>query len=217
MLEEELKNIWNKSSQTENICIDTSLLINELNAKVSRIQKVIKIRDIREISASIIGILIFIYFLYEIPFPITKLACVLSIIWFGYVIFKLRKSKIQHITGYLDLSVKGQLEYQGEAIQHQTDLLNSAAYWYAIPPFIINSIFLFGLGNPADYNWINSLAENMLPLTINSKIITVIGLIFFYAFIIWINKKAVTKDLKPILEKIKIIEAQLEADKKCMN
>ena len=93
MLEQELKNIWNNSSKTEHISIETSLLVSELNAKMSRIQKVIKKRDIREISASVIGILIFIYLFYEIPFPINKLACIMSIIWFAYVILKLRKSK----------------------------------------------------------------------------------------------------------------------------
>ncbi len=210
MLEQKLKEIWKNSSQKEHISIETSQLIKELNTKMSSIQKVIKIRDIREISASAIGMLIFIYLLYEIPFPITRLACSLSIVWFAYVIFKLRKSKTQHITSHLDLSMKDQLADQEAAIQHQADLLDSIAYWYAIPPFIINCIFLLGLGNPADYNWTNSLAGSILPLTVNLKIITIIGLAFFYAFIIWINKRAARKEIKPILKNIAIIQQQLD-------
>jgi len=210
MLEQKLKEIWKNSSQKKHISIETSQLIKELNAKMSSIQKVIRIRDIREISASAIGMLIFIYLLYEIPFPITKLACSLSIVWFAYVIFKLRKSKTQHITSHLDLSMKDQLADQEAAIQHQADLLDSIAYWYAIPPFIINCIFLLGLGNPADYNWTNSLAGSILPLTVNLKIVTIIGLAFFYAFIIWINKRATRKDIKPILKNIAIIQQQLD-------
>ncbi len=217
MLEQELKNIWNNSSQTEHISIETSQLIKELNAKMRSIQKVIRIRDIREITASMIGMLFFMYLLYEIPFPITRLACSLSIVWFAYVIFKLRKSKTQHITSHMDLSVKGQLADQEVALQHQADLLDSIVYWYAIPPFIINCVFLLGLGNPADYNWTNSLAGSILPLTVNLKIVTIIGLAFFYAFIIWINKRAAAKDVKPILEKVKIIQAELEADKRNIN
>ena len=213
MLEQELKNIWNNSSQTEQISIETSLLIEELNAKMDRIQKVVRKRDIREISASVIGILIFAFLFYEIPFPITKLACAMSIIWFASVILKFRKSKTQNITSHLDLSVKGQLSHQEDAMQHQADLLNSVAYWYAIPPFIINCVFLFGLGDPADYNWTNSLAESILPLKVYLKTLTIIGLAFFYAFIIWINKRAATKVFKPILAKINIIQTQLEADK----
>jgi hypothetical protein len=209
MLEQELKNIWNNSSQAEHISIETSQLVKELNGKMNRIQKVIKKRDIREISASVFGMIFFMYLLYEIPFPVTKLACAMSIIWFAYVILKFRKSQKNHIISQLDLSVKGQLEHQKNAMQHQADLLNYAAYWGAITPFIINCVFLFGLGNPSDYNWTNSLSEMFLPLTFNFKIITIIGLAFFYGFIIWLNKRAADKDLKPILEKIKTIQSQL--------
>lgn len=214
MLDQELKNIWNNSSQTEQITIETAQLIKELNAKMSSIQKVIRIRDRREIASSVIGIIIFSYLLYEIPFPITKVSCAMSIIWFVYVILTFKKSKSQHITSQLDLSVKGQLAHQRDAMQHQADLLNSVAYWYAIPPFIINCIFLFGLGNPADYDWTNSLTESILPLTANLKIGTIIGLAFFYGFIIWINKRAVTKNINPIIGKLELVKHQLEMDKK---
>ncbi|MFT5764361.1 MAG: hypothetical protein ACI8X3_001792 [Saprospiraceae bacterium] len=210
MLEQELKDIWKNSSRTAHITIETAQLVKELNGKMSSIQKVIRIRDIREISASVIGILIFMYFLYEIPFPITKLACAMSIIWFAYVILKLRKAKPQGITNRLDLSVKGQLAHQAEAMQHQADLLNSAAYWYAIPPFIINCVFLFGLGNSADYNWSNSLTESVLPLTVHLKIVTIIGLAFFYAFIIWINKQAAKNQIQPLIKEIELVQHQLE-------
>lgn len=209
MLEQEIKNIWNNSSQTEHISIETSQLVKELNVKMSRIQNVIKKRDIREISASVIGMLIFMYLLYEIPFPITKLACVMSIIWFAFIIIKFRKSKTQNIKSQLDLSIKGQLSHQKHAMQYQADLLNSVAYWYAIPPFIINCVFLYGLGNPADYNWTNNLAEMFLPLTLSLKTVTIIGLAFFYGFIIWLSKRAADKELKPLLKKIETIQSQL--------
>ena len=209
MLEQEIKNIWNNSSQTEHISIETSQLVKELNVKMSRIQNVIKKRDIREISASVIGMLIFMYLLYEIPFPITKLACVMSIIWFAFIIIKFRKSKTQNIKSQLDLSIKGQLSHQKDAMQYQADLLNSVAYWYAIPPFIINCVFLYGLGNPADYNWTNNLAEMFLPLTLSLKTVTIIGLAFFYGFIIWLSKRAADKELNPLLKKIETIRAQL--------
>lgn len=209
MLEQEIKNIWNNSSQTEHISIETSQLVKELNVKMSRIQNVIKKRDIREISASVIGMLIFMYLLYEIPFPITKLACVMSIIWFAFIIIKFRKSKTQNIKSQLDLSIKGQLSHQKDAMQYQADLLNSVAYWYAIPPFIINCVFLYGLGNPADYNWTNNLAEMFLPLTLSLKTVTIIGLAFFYGFIIWLSKRAADKELNPLLKKIETIQAQL--------
>ena len=184
-------------------------LIIELSSKVNNMQRTIRIRDIREISASVIGIIIFSYLLYEIPFPITKIACASSIIWFVFVIYKFRKSRKQNTTNDLSLSITDQLAHQEVAMQQQAVLLVSSAYWYAIPPFIINFIFIVGLENPIDYHWTNSLAENLLPLTINFKIVMLIGLALLYAFIIWINKRVVTKNINPLLKSIKTMQQQL--------
>jgi hypothetical protein len=212
MLEQELKDIWNNSSRTAKISIETNQLVEELNSQVSSIQKNIRNRDVREISASVIGILIFSYLLYEIPFPITKLACSFSIIWFVLVIIKSRKSKAQNAITNFSLSMTEQLAHQEITMQQQAKFLNSAAYWYSIPSFVINIIFILGLENPADYNWTNSIANSVLPLTVNFKIITLIGLAFFYGFTIWINKRGANRVVKPLLENIKIIQQQLKTE-----
>jgi uncharacterized protein YoxC len=209
MLEQELKDIWNNSSQTAQISIETNQLLEELNAKVSSIQKKIRIRDIREISASVIGILIFGYLLYEIPFPVTKVACGLAIAWFVFVILKFRKSKTQNTKTDFSLSLTEQLNNQKTMMVEQANLLDSALYWYAIPPFIMNFIFILGLENPTDYNWTNSIAESLLPLTSNLKIITLIGLALFYVFTFWVNKKALNKDIRPVIKSIEKMQQQI--------
>jgi hypothetical protein len=210
MLEQEIKDIWSNSSRTAKISIDTNQLVEELNTKVDTIQKKIRIRDNTEIYASVIGILIFGYLSYEIPFPITKAASVLSIIWFVFVIFKFRKSKIQNTKSNLHLSLTEQLEQQKVTMKLQLDLLDSATYWYTIPPFIINLIFIFGLENPSDYNWTNSIAENILPLSMNLKIGTIIGLAMFYALTFWLNKRAIIREIKPLLNNIETVEQQIK-------
>ncbi len=210
MLEQELKDIWNNASQTAKISIETNQLVEELNNKVSRIQKKIRIRDIREMSASAIGILLFDYLLYEIPFPITKVACGLAIAWFVFVILKFKKSKTQNIKTDFSLSLTEQLNNQKTMMAQQANLLDTALYWYAIPPFIMNFIFILGLENPADYNWTNSIAAKILPLSSNLKIITLTGLALFYAFTFWVNKRALTKDVKPIIESIETMQQQIK-------
>lgn len=210
MLEQELKDIWNNASKTAQISIETNQLVEELNAKVSNLQKKIRTRDVREISASVIGILLFSYLLYEIPFPITKVACGLAIAWFVFVILKFRKSKIQNIKTDFSLSLTEQLKNQKTMMVQQAKLLDSALYWYAIPPFIMNFIFILGLENPTDYNWTNSVAESLLPLSSNLKLITLIGLALFYAFTFWINKRALTEDVKPIIESIEKMQQQIK-------
>jgi len=202
MLEQELKDIWNNSSKTAKISIETNQLIEELNKRVYDLQKKLRVRDRREILASVIGIIIFGYLLYEVPFFITKLACVLSIIWFLFVIFKFRESKRQNVKTDLSLTIAEQLEHQKGFMQWQANLLDSIAYWYTIPPYIINFVFIVGLGDPSEYNWTNRIAESVLPLSTNIKIGTLIGLTFFYAFIIWINKRAVVKEINPLLKSL---------------
>lgn len=97
-------------------------------------------------------------------------------------------------------------------MQQQAKLLNSAVYWYSTPSFITNIIFILGLENPVDYSWSNTIAESLLPLTINAKIMTIMGLAIFYAFTAWINKRAVTRVIKPLLNSIKTMQQQLKKE-----
>ncbi len=209
MLEKELKNIWKNSSKTAHISIETDVLAQEFDTKMTSIQKKIRNRDVREISASVIGILIFSFLAYEIPFPITKASCFLSILWFVYVIYKFRKSNQQNTPEKLSVPLTAQLANKKQLLQQQVKLLNSAAYWYAGSSFITNFIFIIGLKNPVDYNWTNQLAATLLPLTTPTKIGTLIGLFFMYALIAWANKRAVKKELQPLLKNIVVIQEQL--------
>jgi Ca2+/Na+ antiporter len=209
MLEQELKNIWKNSSKTAQISIETDRLVKEFDTKMTNIQKKIRKRDVREISASVFGILIFSFFAYEIPFPITKFSCFLSILWFVYVIYKFRKSNQQNTSENLSLPLKQQLAHKKQLMHHQQKLLDSAGYWYAGPSFITNFIFIIGLRNPADYNWTNQIAESLLPLTVNAKAGTIIGLGIFYLLVIWVHKIAAKRDVQPILKNIEVIQQQL--------
>lgn len=210
MLEQELKNIWKNSSKTAQISIETDRLVKEFDTKMTNIQKTLRKRDVREISASVFGILIYSFFAYEIPFPITKFSCFLSILWFVYVIYKFRKSNPQNSSETLALPLQEQLAHKKQLLEQQLKLLNSAGYWYAGPSYVTNLIFIIGLKNPADYNWTNPLAENLLPLTVNAKVGTIIGLGIFYLLIIWVFKIAAKKDVQPILKNLEVIQQQIE-------
>lgn len=210
MLEQELKNIWKNSSKTARISIETDRLVQEFDTKMTTIQKNIRKRDVREISASVFGILLFSFLAYEIPFPITKFSCFLSILWFAFVIYKFRKSNQQNSSEKLSLPLKEQLTHKKQLLQQQLKLLNSAAYWYAAPSLITNFIFIIGLRNPADYNWTNQIAESLLPLSVNAKAGTLIGLGIFYLLVVWVHKIAAKKDVHPILKSIEAIQQQIK-------
>ena len=209
MVEQELINIWKNASKSAQINIETNQLIHEFDLKLTDIQKKIRKRDLREISASIIGIIIFSYLAYEIPFPVTKISCFLSISWFVFVIYKFKKSKKQNTAEKLSISLKEQLENKKELLQQQVKLLNSAAYWYAGFSFITNIIFIIGLEDPTDHKWSNLLANNVLPLSNNVKLTTIFGLSLFYLFVAYINRRAANKELQPIINNIENIQNQL--------
>ena len=211
MLEQELKEIWKNSAQVEKVKFETSRLMIDLNTKMDRIEKDIRKRDRREISASVLGILMFGYFAFAIPFIITKVASVLGMIWFVYVIYKLRNVKKHKLPINLSLSFREQLENQKNYMLQEAKLLDTVLYWYVLPPFVINVIFIMGLGEPIDLGWTHKLTE-VLPFTLKSKLTVLAFIAVFYAFIVWLNKRAVKKEFNPFIEKINHVLEQLKND-----
>ncbi len=202
MLEKDLKDIWSKSTQNARISIATNQLQGELQLRLEKIKKKIKFRDIREIAASVFGIVFCSFLAFEIPFLVCRLACLLSVIWFIYVIFKFRLSRKQNRDLDLSLPLAEQLKQQLLFMREQENLLDSGTYWYAIPPFIINIVFIIGLGDPLDYAWSNSVAVVFLPLSYIYKLLLILGLSLFYGFIIWMNKRVLSTEIEPLLESL---------------
>lgn len=212
MFEQELRDIWKNSSEAEKIKFDLSQLILDLNKKMNQVEKNIQKRDRREIIASIIGILIASYLAYEVPFPISKLACLLSIGWFVYVIYKLRTSKKKTIPLDVTLPFRKQLENQKTNMQQQAQLLDTVLYWYVLPPFIVNVLFIMGWGDPAAIGWDHFLADIFRVMTLAAKLRTLAILALFYGLILWINKQAVKTKLKPIIQDLDQLIQKLDSE-----
>ena len=201
MLEEELKNIWKNSHKIDQIKFETSRLIIELDHRLKTLNKSIKNRDRREIIASILGMFVFGYFLYEVPFITSKIASGIAILWFGYVIYRLKKVQQFNKPIAYTRSFHEQLNHQKKHLLKQIDLLNNVLYWYVLPPFIMNLIFLFGLKPPETVNWTGFLSEH-IPYNTTEKLMF-IGFNFLISIgIVWLNKRAVSKTLKPAVDEI---------------
>ena len=211
MLEQELKDIWKNSSQVDKIKFDLSRLMIDLNRKLNEIERNIRSRDRRESGAAIVGVLIFAYFGYVIPFPITKIACILAIAWSVYVIYKLKSVQKYKRPVDISLSFREQLENQRIHISQQVKLLNSVLYWYVLPPFIMNIIFIMGLGDPQEYDWAPRLVH-LIPVTLKAKLSMLGFIAAFNVFIVWLNKYTVRKTLKPLIKDIERVQHQLETE-----
>lgn len=211
MLEQELKDIWKNSAKAEQIKFEMSRLMIDMESKMKRVERAIRIRDLSEISASIVGIPLFTYFAYEVPFVWAKVGAVLSVVWFVYVIFKFRHSKKQGKAVNLASSFREQLIHHRAHLYHQAQLLNTVLYWYVLPPFIANLIFIAGIGNSETYHW-QPLLIKLVPVTLAMKLTYIIGLSVFYAFTVWINKRAVKRNINPAIEELEQVIAQLDKE-----
>jgi hypothetical protein len=208
MLEEELKEIWRGSSRADQVKFDLSKLLIELNATMKQVEKNIRARDRRETVASLIGIPIFGYFAYAIPFPVTKIACILAIAIFCYIIYKLRSVRKQMPVPNMSLSFREQLAHQKEYMIKQKKLLDQVLYWYVLPPYLMNIVFIFGLGDPEAYNWSSNLIA-YLPIAFIEKIRIIIFLTIFYGWIVWLNRRAARKAFPPVIAEIERVQQQL--------
>jgi hypothetical protein len=212
MLEQELKNIWRNSSKTERIKFETSRLMIDLKNKINRMEKSIRNRDRVEITTAILMIPVFGYFAYEIPFVITKVGCILTMIWFGYLIYKLKDVKKHKLPINLALSFCEQLANQKAYLIQEARLIDNVFYWYLLPPFVAHVIVILGLGYPVEYGWSNIIANEILPIPLMNKIVYLIFVAVLYAGILWLNKRAVKKDIKPVIKEIERVQQQLESE-----
>jgi hypothetical protein len=209
MLEQELKEIWKHSSDVDKIKFETSRLMIDMESTMKKMSKAIVRRDNREIGASIAGIIGFSYFAYEIPFPITKFAAMFGVLWFFYVIYKFKKTQKKKVPIDASLTFVEQLEHQKAYMIVQAQLLNSVLYWYVLPPLIMNYIFIYGLGNPVDYQWTGPLSF-FFPISINLKIAMLAGNTFFSGLIVWLNTHTCKKQIYPVIQEIEQVLFQLK-------
>lgn len=205
MAEQDLNHIWQNSSSEERIEINYSQLIDQMKTKMDLISKEIKNRDRREIAASLVGIAAYSWIGWQIPFIWSKIACILLICWFVFIIFRLKKQRKNEHATPID-SISSQLEQRKKYFQDQAKMLNSVFWWYVLPPITINIMLFFGVGNPTEWD---SFFARFLPNNIVEKVIIVCLLLAFGYYIVRLNKKAVKKELEPLISEIEETQRQL--------
>jgi len=212
MIEQELKEIWRSSSQAARIKFEQSRLLIALEGKMTRMEKTIRKRDLVETTTALLMIPVFGYFAYEIPFMVSKIGCILSMIWFGYVIFKLRDVKKHKLPVDLSLSFREQLENQKAYFLQEAKLIDDVFYWYLLPPFVAHAIVILGLGDPTRYGWSNPMVNEILPISLTYKVAYLAFAAVLYAGILWINKRTVRNVYQPLIKEIEKVQQQLQSE-----
>ena len=195
MLEQELKEIWKDSSETEKIKFDLSKLMIELNGKIKRVLKeLFRRRNIGELITAVISIPIFGCIAYLIPFPITKIGVVLAMIGFIWGMFERRNHRKQKAPINLILSFQEQLGNQKKNMHREVKRYDTVLYWFLIPSFIPYAISIIGLGDPTEYGLSNTILNQLLPMPFiyKNRFFSFFAVVIFVA-IFRAHKRAVRK------------------------
>ncbi len=208
MREQEVKNIWNKSGENDMINFDLGELIRDLKNNQKKFESKIRKRDRNETLGALGAIFFFAYIGYEFPFPSSKVAAIIGIIWGIYVIFRLRQARGKTSLDEFTEPMEQQLAGYKLKLEKQKKLLNTVWYWYVLPPFLSHVVLFLGMGNPIDYDWTPTLLSP--PYPIGEKLLILGLLAAFYAYIVVLNLKAVRKKINPAILEVEQMQRQLD-------
>ena len=210
MLEQELKEIWRNSSETERIKFDLSKLMIELNDKINKFERAFRRRDREELITAAISIPIFGCIAYLIPFPITKVGVILAMIGFIWGVYERRNHRKRQAPINPILSFREQLEHQKNNMHREVKRYHTVLYWFLIPGFIPYAISILGLDDPREYGWSNTILNQLLPMPFIYKIGYLVFAAVIFIAIYWVHKRIIRKQFIPLIEDIDKVMHQLE-------
>ena len=195
MIEEELIKIWQSSPNRERVKFEKSRLMIDVQSSMERLHRGIKYRDLMEQLGVIVVSPVFAYYAYVIPYPLTKVASVLTILWGIYVIIRLRNAK-KNKPGAFTETYLDYLRKTREYLTIQKTMIDNVIYWYILPAWAILTLFVSGaIGEPGKLTWI---------------IETEVLIIFVSVGTYYLNKRAVKKQFVPRIAKVEDLIKVLE-------
>ncbi len=206
MEEQELKNIWMRSSVKEEISIDNNKLISKFKSKMEHREAIVRRRDLKEYIGAIITIPYFIYVIIQRPFSISSLGALLVIMSMIYFVFRLYNNRKSKFTHNLFLPIKEQLLQQRTFMVRQAKLLRTV-HWMFIPISISLVVFLWGnrLESP--------VSEFILTKKLIAKMIITAFMLIYFIYIIRMNKRAAKVNWEPLIKDIDTIITNLDKEK----
>jgi hypothetical protein len=188
---DDLKANWKTAIESDNSTQDLSPVIELLVKETSKVDKSIKRRDRLEISIALLLIPVWSWKLFYSASLVQTTGLWIAIVACLYIPYKLLKAK--QINAPKDNSVMAFLQFEKIKIENQKKLLESVAVWYIAPLMV--AIVLITAGATVDETGIPRITEQ-LAIYYGFCVMLVIGIYF-------LNKRAVKKQLLPLLDKIK--------------
>lgn len=211
MEEQELKHIWKRSSEKEEIKLDIEQLIKEFKKGMESRERIVRKRDLREIIGAILGAFAFIIIAAEFPFSIGTIGIIIIIVSLFYSVYKLRINRKRKHSQELFLSMNEQLMNQKQFMSNQARLLNTVLYWMMLPFFTGYMIFIWSIWNVEQYN-LSPFLSFVYPENLKSKIVFTLVTAIYCSYIVWMNKKAVKVNWEPLIKQIDTILNNLKKE-----
>ncbi len=195
-MDDELIKMWQSSPEEEQVKFEKSRLMIDMESSLDRFDKLTKYSILAEQIAVVIIVPVFSFYIYWVPFTLSKIASGLIVIWAIWYMFRLiRVKKLKPNSIYVTYS--DYLNQTKSYLQMLKGMSDTALYWYILP--CILGCLLFALG---------PIIEGVLT---GLKMIIVISIfigagILAYFYIKWINKKVYVKRLEKLDNLIKTME-----------
>jgi len=196
MTEEELIKIWKSSPNRERLKFEKSRLMVEMQASLDRVHGMIKFAKRRATIATLIIVPVFTFYIYMIPFTLSKIASGLAVLFAVNAFMRFRKAsknEPKDFTGTYWEYLHNTKNY----LFDQKQLIDTALYWSTIPGISICILFFIGFMESPQFT-----ITTIIALCVGC---IVIGIIIFFLSKWWV-KVAITPNLKNVDELISTLE-----------
>jgi hypothetical protein len=196
MMEDDLIKIWQSAPNRERAKFEKSRLMIEVQVSLDRVHGMIKHGNRRAMILTLLIVPVFAFYIYIIPFVLTKIASGLAVLFAINIFMRFRKAKKNEpndVTGtYLEYLNKTKI-----FLLDQKQLIDTALYWSIIPGISVCILFFLGFMESPNFT-----ITGIISLCVGC---IVIGVIVFFLSKWWV-KMAITPNLNKIDELISALE-----------
>lgn len=202
MSPDELQRAWQAHAPRPRVTMDAGALLKQVRRSQQEFGQGILLRDIVEAGLSMLLIPVWVVMGMALSLPWTWHLMIPALLWIsGFIIVdRMRQRRRSSQPGEPLLRC---LEESAVQVEHQIRLLRSVAWWYLTPLAIPMLVFFVHVAWSRTSDWLTAAA------VAGSNSLFVVAL---YAFLYYLNQRAVRKQLEPRHEELLVMIASLKDD-----
>jgi hypothetical protein len=199
MSPDEYQQAWQSQSDPTRITIDTGLLLKEVQRSQQHFRALVLLRDFREAGIAILMIPLWLFLGTRFSLPWTWYLTVPALIWVaGFIIVdRMRYPQKPSEPGE---SLLDSVQKSRAQVEHQIWLLRNILWWYLLPFAVPILTFFAHTSWLSSGNWFQALGVVAAHFVL---------LMALYAFIYYLNQRAVRTQLEPRRQELLALLASL--------